>query len=407
MRKAIIVGGSMGGMLAGNMLVRQGWEVDILERTKEGLEARGAGIVPQRSLLAALGRAGVTVNPDIGIRVTKRAAYDRSGTAFATHQYDQYSTSWSLLYNLLRDAFPMQHFHAGRNVVDVVQENDRAVAIVDDGTKFEGDLVIGADGMRSLVRRALFPAAQPQYVGYLAWRGMLEERHATSEFVANCFSALNFSFPDGEELIGYPVAGADGSVDAGRRRFNIMWYRPVPPGAELQNMFTGTDGVHYETGIPPSLVRPELIAAMKEQARRVFPPVFADVIERMEGMFVQAIYDLESERMGRGRIALIGDAAFVARPHCGAGVSKAADDAAGLATALATNDRIEDAVDAFSAERTAAGKAAVAWAAHLGSYFQMDRTGHRRADFSPDRPPISREYIIQHTGIELTEVGRF
>jgi len=407
MKKAIIVGGSMAGMLAANMLIRQGWEVDILERSKEGLQARGAGIVPQRSLLAALGRAGVTVNPNIGIRVTKRVAYDRAGVAFATHHYDQYSTSWSLLYNLLRDAFPMQHFHTGRNVKEVVQDKDRAIAIVDDGTSFEGDLLIGADGMRSVVRGALFPEVQPQYVGYLAWRGMLDERHATSEFVESCFSALNFSFPTGEELIGYPVAGADGTVDVGRRRFNIMWYRPVTPGSELRNMFTGTDGVHYETGIPPSLVRPHFIQAMKEEAHRVFSPVFADVIECMEGMFVQAIYDLESERMGRGRIAIIGDAAFVARPHCGAGVSKAADDAASLTTALNTIQLIEDAINDFSAERIKAGKAAVAWAAHLGSYFQMDRTGHRRADFSPDRPPISPEYIIQHTGIELSEVGRF
>ena len=407
MKKAIIVGGSMAGMLAGNMLIRQGWEVEILERTKGGLEGRGAGIVPQRSLLAALGRAGVTVDPNIGIRVTKRVAYDRTGVAFATHQYDQYSTSWSLLYNLLRDAFPMQHFHAGHNVKEVLQDAHRAIAILDDGTTFEGDLLIGADGMRSVVRRALFPETQPQYVGYLAWRGMLEERDATAEFVESCFSALNFSFPKGEELIGYPVAGANGTVDVGQRRFNIMWYRPVPPGPKLRNMFTGTDGVHYEAGIPPSLVRPELIIAMKEEAHRVFSPAFADVIARMEGMFVQAIYDLQSERMGRGKIAIIGDAAFVARPHCGAGVSKAADDAASLATALNTTHLIEDAIAAFSAERTRAGKAAVAWAAHLGSYFQMDRTGHRRSDFSPDRPPISPDYIIQNTGIELSEVGRF
>jgi 2-polyprenyl-6-methoxyphenol hydroxylase-like FAD-dependent oxidoreductase len=407
MKKAIIVGGSMAGMLAGNMLIRQGWQVDILERSKEGLEARGAGIVPQRSLLAALARAGVTVNPNIGIRVIKRVAYDRTGFAFATHQYDQYSTSWSLLYNLLRDAFPMQHFHAGCNVKEVAQDGNRAIAIIDDGSTFEGDLLIGADGMRSVVRRALFPEVQPQYVGYLAWRGMLEERHATPEFVESCFSALNFSFPKGEELIGYPVAGANGAVEPGQRRFNIMWYRPVAPGKELQHTFTGTDGVHHEAGIPPSLVRPELIKAMKEQACRVFSPAFADVIGRMEGMFVQAIYDLQSERMGRGRIAVIGDAAFVARPHCGAGVSKAADDAASLTSALNTNPLTSDAIEAFSAERAEAGKAAVAWAAHLGSYFQMDRTGHRRADFSPDRPPISPEYIIQHTGIELSEVGRF
>lgn len=397
----------MAGMLAGNMLIRQGWTVAILERTREGLEARGAGIVPQRSLLAALERAGVTVPPDIGIRVTKRVAYDRSGVAFATHSYDQYSTSWSLLYNLLRDAFPAQHFHAGCYVSEIVQDIHSAIAILNDGTKFEGDLLIGADGMQSVVRRALFPEVQPRYVGYLAWRGMLEERHATPEFVENCFSSLNFSFPKGEELIGYPVAGANGTVEVGRRRFNIMWYRPVSPGAELRDMFTGTDGLHHETGIPPSLVRPELVRAMKEAAQRLLPPVFANVIVQMKGMFVQAIYDLESGVMGLGRVAIIGDAAFVARPHCGAGVSKAADDAASLANALNTKDSIEDAIADFSAERTKAGKAAVNWAAHLGSYFQMDRTGHPRADFAPDRPPISPEYIIQHTGIELSEVGRF
>jgi 2-polyprenyl-6-methoxyphenol hydroxylase-like FAD-dependent oxidoreductase len=186
-----------------------------------------------------------------------------------------------------------------------------------------------------------------------------------------------------------------------------MWYRPVSPGAELRDMFTGSDGVHYETGVPPSLVRPELVAAMKEDAHRLLPPVFANIIAQMQGMFVQAIYDLDSDLMGRGRTAIIGDAAFVARPHCGAGVSKAADDAAGLANALSANDRIDDAIAAFSTDRSRAGKAAVEWAAHLGSYFQMDRSGHRRADFAPDRPPISPEYIIQHTGIELSEVGRF
>jgi hypothetical protein len=66
-------------------------------------------------------------------------------------------------------------------------------------------------------------------------------------------------------------------------------------------------------------------------------------------------------------------------------------DAAALATALNANEDIETAIGEFSAERTKAGNHAVDWTAHLGSYFQMDKTGHRRADFS-DRPPISPEY---------------
>jgi 2-polyprenyl-6-methoxyphenol hydroxylase-like FAD-dependent oxidoreductase len=406
MRKAIIVGGSMGGMLAANMLIRKGWSVDILERTKGALEGRGAGIVPQRSLLAALSRAGVTVRPDIGIRVIKRVAYDRDGIPFASHPYEQYSTSWSLIYNLLRDALTEGRFHSGQNVTAIAQDDHCATAITEDGTRFEGDILIGADGIRSTVRRALYPQIEPQYAGYLAWRGMLDEIQASPEFVEDCFCALNFSFPRGEELIGYPVAGADGRIDVGQRRFNIMWYRPVKPGSDLRGMFTGTDGVHYEHGISPSLVRPELIRSMKEDAYRLLPPAFADIINRMDGMFVQAIYDLRSHMMGKGRVALIGDAAFVARPHCGAGVSKAADDATALVVALSKDTSIEGAISEFSAERAKAGNAAVDWAAHLGSYFQMDETGHRRADFS-DTSPISPEYIIRHTGIELSEVGQF
>ena len=250
--------------------------------------------------------------------------------------------------------------------------------------------------MRSTVRRALFPNVQPRYAGYLAWRGMLEERHAAPEFVDNCFSSLNFSFPRGEELIGYPVAGTRRS----RRRRSIgdstlCGIDPLRRGPSCMTCSREPMAFTHETGIPPSLVRPELVTAMKAEAHRLFPTVFANVIARMEGMFVQAIYDLESDVMGRGRVAIIGDAAFVARPHCGAGVSKAADDAASLATALeAERSRRADAIAAFSAERTKAGKAAVAWAAHLGSYFQMDGTGHRRADFRPDRPPISRSTLF-------------
>ena len=46
-----------------------------------------------------------------------------------------------------------------------------------------------------------------------------------------------------------------------------------------------------KTGFSPHLVRPELVKAMKAEAHSLLPPLFADIIERMEGMYVQAIYD--------------------------------------------------------------------------------------------------------------------
>lgn len=406
-RRAIIVGGSMAGLLLGNMLVRQGWEVRVLERAKEELKARGAGIVPQRTLLVALTKAGATIHSNIGIHIVKRVAFDLAGAPFASHSYEQRTMSWAALYKMLMDEFPKESFYAGKNVVRILSGDDLASVVLDDGTTLEGDLIVGADGMRSTVRNELLPEAEPRYAGYVAWRGMLNESDSDRYFVRDCFSSISFSFPAGEELIGYPVAGADGSVDVGRRRFNVMWYRPVAPGAELDDLMTGVDGRVYRAGISPTLIRSELIAAMKADAKRLLPPTFSDAISRMEGMFFQAIYDLESPTMGRGRVALIGDAAFVARPHCGAGVSKAAEDATALTNALATCANVSDAIAQFSNERIPAGREAVKWAAHLGSYFQMDTTGRRRADFDPDKPPITAEYIIQKTGVELAEVDGF
>ena len=119
MKKAIIVGGSMGGMLAGTCLFARDGAVEILERTRGGLRraaresSRSAPCLPHLNAPASL------FVPISASAVTKRVAYDRAGVAFATHPYDQYSTSWSLLYNLLRDAFPAGHFHAGCNVSEI------------------------------------------------------------------------------------------------------------------------------------------------------------------------------------------------------------------------------------------------------------------------------------------------
>ena len=76
------------------------------------------------------------------------------------------------------------------------------------------------------------------------------------------------------------------------------------------------------------------LPAVKKDARRLLAPAIANIFERAEQPIFQAIYDLAAPRLTFGRLALLGDAAFVARPHVGAGVTKAALDAACLANAL-------------------------------------------------------------------------
>ena len=94
---------------------------------------------------------------------------------------------------------------------------------------------------------------------------------------------------------------------------------------------------------------------MRAAAERLVAPQFRAIARMMDEPVLQPIYDLETPRMAFGRVAIIGDAAFVARPHVGAGVSKACDDALALAEALAADD-IEPALNASrrSGSRSAA-----------------------------------------------------
>src|SRR5262249_61030255 len=103
---------------------------------------------------------------------------------------------------------------------------------------------------------------------------------------------------------------------------------------QLADINTDASGHRHEQ-VPPPLIRPEIAAAVKADARALLPPAVADVFVHADPVFFQAIFDLASPRLGFGRVTLLGDAAFVARPHVGAGVTKAALDAACLADASA------------------------------------------------------------------------
>jgi 2-polyprenyl-6-methoxyphenol hydroxylase-like FAD-dependent oxidoreductase len=102
-------------------------------------------------------------------------------------------------------------------------------------------------------------------------------------------------------------------------------------------------------------------------------------VKLMDEPILQPIYDLETPAMAFGRVVIIGDAAFVARPHVGAGVSKAADDAAALAEALSEAPAVGPALQAFEAKRLPVGRRIIERARHLGAYLQATQTAEERA----------------------------
>ena len=119
--------------------------------------------------------------------------------------------------------------------------------------------------------------------------------------------------------------------------------------------------------IPPPLIRPEVTAAIKATARALVAPQVAEIFARAPQPFFQPIFDLDSPQTVFGRVALLGDAAFVARPHVGAGVTKAALDAASLADAVAAGDVVRGLLR-YQREQKPFGSGLVALGRQEGAY---------------------------------------
>ena len=377
--RALVIGGSLGGLFIANLLHRQGWDVDVYEQSAAPLTGRGAGIITHPDLFTALERIGIVVDDSIGVDIEGRVAFDRNGAVLGTLPVRQCLTTWGRLHTLLLAAFPQQRYHLGHACTDVAQDTHTVTAGFGNGASAQGDLLIGADGIRSVVRNRLAPAAVPEYAGYIAWRGLAGETDLTPQTRRDLFPKFAFSLAPREHMLGYPVAGFGNSTRAGERCFNFVWYRPTHAERELPALCTDIHGRRHDMAIPPPLIRPAVLEAMRGAAREQLSPQFAEVVAQTRQPFFQAIFDLESVQMAYGRIALLGDAAFVARPHCGMGVSKAAGDAMILADLLRDSDNdAAAALPRYSASRVRFGRSVVAHARMLGAYLQGCAGGDTR-----------------------------
>ena len=123
-----------------------------------------------------------------------------------------------------------------------------------------------------------------------------------------------------------------------------------------------------------------MIAAVKAAAHALVAPQVAEIFARCEQPFFQPIFDLESPATVFGRVALLGDAAFVARPHVGAGVTKAALDAASLADAVRAGD-VAAGLERSQREQVSFGRALVRLGREEGAYLsaQLKPREHRSA----------------------------
>lgn len=352
-RRAIVAGGSIGGLFAAAALRARGWHVEVFERVDVELSGRGAGIVTHDALIGALEAVGAGTD-DLGVAVEDRVAFGLQGEAIATLRLPQIVTSWDRIHRLLRHTMPNGSYHLGRHVTGYAEDADGVAVTVSDGSRHRADLLVGADGFRSAIRAQMLPEVQPGYAGYVVWRTLIAEAALPEALRTAVFPHFGFFAPAGTQIIGYPIAGPDNDLQPGHRRYNFVWYFGVPD-ADLTDMLTDASGHTHAISIPPPLIRDDVIARQKAIAAQMLPPPFTEMLDLSERPFFTPIYDHHAPVFARGRVALSGDAACVARPHVGMGVTKAACDALALAAALDREADIPKALTAYSAKRVPAG----------------------------------------------------
>ncbi len=369
-RRAVVIGGSIGGLFAALLLRQHGWDVMIFERSAQPLSGRGAGIVTHPALWRVMDQLGIPAASRDGVNVETRITLGPNGDIIGRCPYPQTMTTWDQVFGVLLKQWGDGHYALGAELTGV-EHNARSVhARFEDGRTIEADLLVAADGFRSKVRACCLGEQDLLYAGYVGWRGMVAEADIPAPVHHDLFGVFGFGLPKGEQFIGYPVPGAGQDLRPWHRRYNFVWYRPTDEQIALPDLLTDASGQMHAMSIPPPLIRPEFTERLRHDASRLLAPQFAAIVHQAASPFLQPIYDYETPSMGLDHVAFLGDAAFVARPHVGAGVTKAAEDAWALAQALDGQPNIPDALASYQAQRAPAGQRIVKRARHLGAYMQ-------------------------------------
>ncbi|EHJ95660.1 FAD-dependent monooxygenase [Agrobacterium tumefaciens] len=359
-----IVGGSLAGLFTAILLQNDGHDVVVYERSHSGLAGRGAGLVPQEDVFRVLRMIGADQAADVGVMARERIYLNSDGTVAQMLSTPQMQISWDFLYSEVLARLDKGRYQTGRSVERVIDAADGATLIFADGTTERADLVIGADGLGSVVRATLNEDWHNRFAGYVAWRGLLPETQLPSgtSLLLNRFA---FYVVSGVHILGYLVPGPNGETTPGQRRYNWVWYRPVSQ-TSLASTLTDRDGTIYPYSLPRGTMAASRVEALHTDAAAVLPTPFALAVQAEKTPSIQAIFDYAADRMVGQSVALVGDAAFVARPHTAMGVSKAAGDAISLQRNLMRAGSLRDGLGAYQSERMFIDEQTVVYGKRLG-----------------------------------------
>ncbi|OTA99477.1 hypothetical protein M426DRAFT_269178 [Hypoxylon sp. CI-4A] len=347
----VIVGGSLGGLATGLALKALGHDTTILERNPAPLlQDQGAGIVAGGDTLELFKRYN-RCDRAISVSSSRRQYLDKDGNIVHTEEMEQNMTSWDLTYYLMRANYdgiespyckppgPLSEYgkatHLHDRQVTRFEEEGDGVRVYwktskgEEGSTF-GDILIGADGPSSTIRKILEPGTERKYAGYCALRGTLIESEASESAKKAFTNRFTFFHCPGIQILAYLIPGKDGSVEPGERLINFVYYTNFAEGSpELEEIMTDKYGRRRQITVPPGETNPAAWEKQREIARERLPPQFAEIVRGTTKPFVQTITDVlnkQNEYLD-GKVVLIGDALAGFRPHTVASTSQAAFDA--------------------------------------------------------------------------------
>jgi 2-polyprenyl-6-methoxyphenol hydroxylase-like FAD-dependent oxidoreductase len=349
--KIIIIGGSMAGLSAGIALNCKGFETHIYEKSSPDMKTRGAGLVIQPDMIDYLIAHGITSKELFGVPATKTQILDRFGRAGLKYANKITSfTSWDHTWQQLKNHYPRENYHFSHTVEKIEQREDKVYVTFTDGTMTDADLLIGADGYHSVVREHLFPGLLPKYAGYIAYRGLVSETLLTAEEITFFENKMTLYEYHNSRIMAFLIPGTDGELTKGKRILNWVW-SCNKSDASLHNLMLDKNGKQRDFSLPQKFMTEDNITEVYNSASLELPERFSTIVRRTEFPFAQAIVDLSVPKMFDGRIVLIGDAAFVVRPHTAAGTAKASRDAIALADSLQYHKEIQTALELWEVIR--------------------------------------------------------
>jgi 2,6-dihydroxypyridine 3-monooxygenase len=204
--RAVIVGGSIGGLTTGLLLRDLGCDVDIFERSPAPLEGRGAGIVLHPATVRYLTERVGTVIEEISTSASWLRYLDQRGGVASELPCNYRFLSYNSLYQRLLECFPGSRYHLGEECVRVENDANAACARFATGRVERAELVVCADGINSIGRRLLQPDVQPCCAEYVAWRGTVDEADLSAGLFSELSTAMVYHvLASGGHMLTYPI----------------------------------------------------------------------------------------------------------------------------------------------------------------------------------------------------------